>query len=144
MAGFTGPPPAPRRRREIGAIRGIRAPDRVGERATGGAAADDGRIVRVAAVTAAEARVRLARWAAEGGARTIAAPGGVQARERRVADRLEPGAERLQRIAVATAGEVAAVAHWSVSVPPTPADERAWTRALERLGEGSAPGGWAA
>jgi hypothetical protein len=138
------PPEEPRR--DAGPIRGIPGAGPVAGRdaAHAAPAPDDGRLVRTSSMTAAAARSHLATWQGEAPSHPIPAPPGVTARERRRPDRVRPGAVRLQRLAVAVRGDEAAVAHWSVVEPATPADERAWQRALGRVASPPERGGWTA
>ena len=138
------PPEEPSRRRELGAIRGVAAPDAVHGRAAAPPPEADHRLVRTATMTAAAARAHLATWEGEAASRPIAAPAGVVARQRRRPDRVHPGGVRLQRLAVAVHGDGAAVAHWSVAEPVGPGDERAWERALARIASPPERGGWRA
>jgi hypothetical protein len=139
------PPEEPRR--DAGPIRGIPGAGGVAGRDPAPAAAPpagDGRLVRTSSTTAAAARAHLATWQGEAPSRPVPAPPGVTARERRRPDRVVPGAVRLQRLAVAVRGDEATVAHWSVVEPATPADERAWQRALGRVASPPQRGGWTA
>ena len=138
------PPPEETRLRELGAVRGIHGLERPGERGRREAPAEDGRLIRTSTTSAAEARAHLASWESAGSAREIPAPAGVRALERSFADRVQPGAMRRQRLAIAVQGDAATVVHWSVPEPPTPADERAWARVMERLGGSASRGGWSA
>lgn len=100
------------------------------------------RLIRTLTLTRAEAEAHLREWEAGAAARRIPAPPGVTARERSRADRVVPGAMRRQRLAIAIAGDSASAAHWSVTEPPSSADELAWQRVLSRLGaagEGRSP-----
>jgi hypothetical protein len=138
------PPEDPRRPRELGAIRGVAGAGAVQGRDAGPPPDADHRLMRTGTMTAAEARAHLAAWEGEAAARTIAAPPGVVARERRRPDRVHPGGVRLQRLAVAVHGDQAGVAHWSVAEPAGPGDERAWERALAVIASPPERGGWTA
>jgi hypothetical protein len=135
------PPEDPGRRRELGAVRGVRGTDGVHARDAAPAPDLDHRLVRVATMTATEARAHLAAWQGEAASRAIPAPGGVVARERRRPDRVHPGVTRVQRLAVAVHGDTAGVAHWSVAGAAGPGDERAWERALDRIASPPERGG---
>jgi hypothetical protein len=138
------PPEDPRRSRELGAVRGVSAPDAVLGREAGQPPETDHRLVRTGTMTAAEARAHLATWEREAASRPIAAPPGVVARERRRPDRVHAGGVRVQRLAVAVHGDAAAVAHWSVAEPAGPDDERVWERVLGRIASPPERGGWTA
>jgi len=129
------PPPDPTPRREIGAIRAIRSPE-------ADARMGDGRLVRTLTMSVAGARAHMDRWESEAAGYDIPAPPGIVARERSVADRVQAGARRRQRLALAITGETATAAHWSVPEPPRPADERAWERVIARIAAPAAPEGW--
>ena len=91
MRFFLRPPDAPSRR-ELGAIRPVGPPDAASpERREADAPLGDGRLIRTLTMSVAEARDHLARWESEAPGHEIAAPPGVFARERSVADRRRPG-----------------------------------------------------
>lgn len=120
--------------RTIGGVAPIGAGPRVEahpEQEPGGPA--DGRLIRTVELSAAAAHEHLRRWEAEAPAHDIPGPRGVVARERSRPDRVNTGALRRQRLAVAWRGEEATATHWSVPEPPTSADERAWQRVLARI-----------
>lgn len=139
------PPPDDSPRREIRAIRAVRAPDTIPrERQEADAPLGDGRLIRTLTMSVADAHGHLARWEAEAAGHEIPAPPGVFARERSVADRMQAGARRRQRLALAITGDTATAAHWSVPEPPRPADERAWERVIARVCAPAAHDGWTA
>lgn len=139
------PPPETTPRREIGALRAVEPPDAVApRRREADAPLGDGRLVRTLTMAVAEARAHLDRWESEAAGHEIAAPPGIVARERSVADRAQAGARRRQRLALAISGDTASAAHWSVPEPPRPADERAWDRVVARIAASAAPEGWSA
>lgn len=139
------PPPDEPPRREITPIGGISATEGfTGEREAHAWAPDDGRLIRTATVTAAQARAHLAHWESEAVSHEVPVPPGIVARERSRVDRVLPGALRRQRLAVAITADAATTVHWSVPEPPTPADERAWRRVIARLSPPAGTEGWSA
>jgi hypothetical protein len=132
-------------RLELGAIRAVGPTGAVSpERREADAPMGDGRLIRTLTMSVTEARDHVARWESEAPGHEIAAPPGVFARERSVADRAQAGARRRQRLALAIAGDTATAAHWSVPEPPRPADERAWDRIVARVCAPPDPDGWSA
>jgi hypothetical protein len=93
----------------------------------GAAAPDDaeGCLVRRLEIPAGTEAGYLANW---GPARTIPAPPGARAGERR--HRGTDGLERVQRLAVASGIAL----HWSAPDPPGAAAEQTWSRLVARMG----------
>jgi hypothetical protein len=104
-------------------VRGVEG----GPEGRGAAAPDDagGCLVRRLEIPAGTEAAYLARW---GPARTIEAPPGARAGERR--GRGTDGLERIQRLAVASGIAL----HWAAPDPPGAAAERTWSRLLARIG----------